>query len=110
MSLNHHGQRFGKDEDRDGHDSEIAKLIRKFEQQKTGDKPREFPAGRLSGDDDGELVYTISSDPEKGIVKVDFGKPVTWLGMEPKHAIELAQSLIQHARAVAKEPVAIVLH
>ena len=53
---------------------------------------------------------TVASDPETGIIRIDFNKSVEWLGMEPQHAINLAQSLIKHARAVSKTPIVVQLH
>jgi hypothetical protein len=31
-------------------------------------------------------------------VMLNFGKPVAWLGLDPQHAVELANLLIRHAR------------
>jgi hypothetical protein len=57
-----------------------------------------FPEGKLNEDDEGELRFGIAGDPEKGMVYIDFGKPVTWMAMRPERAEALAEILIRHAR------------
>jgi len=88
---------------------EERRLRGEFIKQVHGTKKRKWPEGRIGGDDDGELAYMVGSDPEHGIVRLEFGKAVDWLGLPPKQAIELAQSLIKHARAVSKTPLRISL-
>lgn len=99
MSMNHHG-----DEERQ------SELLRMLQEQKDAVAKRRWPEGRLNGDDDGELAFGIGPDETGKLVKIDFGKPVTWTAMPPQQAIELAQLLIKHARAVATEPLKFVLH
>lgn len=99
MTLSHHG-----DEQRE---SELQKM---FQEQRELVSSRKWPNGRISGDDDGQLVFKIGSDPEKELVYLEFPKPVTWTAMPPQQAIELAQLLIRHARGVSKEPLRIVLN
>jgi hypothetical protein len=107
MSVNHHGA--FPPADRSG-DQQQSELMKRFHEQIDGRAKRFYPSGRVRPDDDGELAYAVGNDPNKGIVFVDFGKQVNWLGLEPKDAINMAQLLIKHARAVSKEPIAIQLH
>jgi hypothetical protein len=58
------------------------------------------PLGKLTPADEGAIQFAIGV--KDGKVCVDFGTPVKWLGMEPGQALELASSLIQHARNAAK--------
>ena len=58
------------------------------------------PAGKLTPHDEGAIQFAIGV--KDGKVCIDFGTPVKWLGMEPGQALELASSLIQHARNAAK--------
>lgn len=58
----------------------------------------EFPQGKLNDDDEGELHMGVAYDKLDGIVRVDFGKPVAWLGLPPPQAVALAQLLLKHAR------------
>lgn len=56
-----------------------------------------FPQGKLNADDEGELAMAIAYDPKEGVVKLHFGKPVAWLGLPPKEAVQLANLLLLHA-------------
>lgn len=57
-----------------------------------------FPQGVLEADDQGELRMAVAYDRRAGIVRVEFGKPVAWLGLPPNEAVALAETLIKHAR------------
>lgn len=56
----------------------------------------EFPAGKLTKTDEGAIQFAVGH--ENGKVVMDFGTPVHWVGMPPQQAVELAQSLLDHAR------------
>ena len=56
----------------------------------------EYPNGRLNAEDSGALAVAFSH--ENGVVKMEFPKPVAWIGFTPQQAIKIAQTLIQHAR------------
>lgn len=112
MASAHHG---GPMENNDG--ESVIELLRRqqalqqrFTEQVEGRAKRQWSEGRLNGKDDGDLAFAISADKEKQVVMLDFGKPVEWIGLPPQQAIELAQSLIQKARAITTEPIRIVLH
>ena len=100
MSFPHHGEQFE-------HQSE---LLKRFREERDGRAQREFPRGRISGDDDGSLTFKIGADADKGVIAIEFSKPVVWVAMPPQQAVELAQLLIQHARSITKEPLQIILH
>ena len=87
-----------------------SELMKRFQAERDGTAQREFPQGRLSGDDDGSLTFKIGADPEKGIVAIEYSKPTAWVAMPPQQAIELAQALIKHARSIATSPLTINLH
>lgn len=57
-----------------------------------------FPLGKLSEDDEGELRLAIGHTPEK--VLLNFGKPVAWIGFAPDEAEEIANLLKEHAAAI----------
>lgn len=65
------------------------------------------PSGSVHASDEGEIRMGVASDENTGKVMLNFGKPIVWLAFNPDEAIGLAQALIQHARKVAKEPIAI---
>lgn len=99
MSFPHHSEPY-----------EQSELLKRFQEEREGKSQREFPEGRLSGDDDGSLTFKVGSDPEKGIVAIEFSKPTLWVAAGPQQAVELAQLLIRHARAISKEPLRVVLN
>ena len=55
----------------------------------------EFPEGKLSSDDEGEL--TIAITVWRGQVRLDFGAPTAWLAMPPALALRIGRTLIQRA-------------
>lgn len=61
-----------------------------------------FPKGKLNDDDEGELLFMIGK--ENGNVVLDFGKPVTWLGLPPEDAVSLAEALVQAAVGLGHVP------
>ena len=52
-----------------------------------------FPQGKLNQDDEGELRLAVSSAGD--LVRIDFGKAITWLAMPPDEAIEFGKILIK---------------
>jgi hypothetical protein len=61
----------------------------------------QFPHGKLTPQDEGGIRFMVGS--KDGVVIVDFGKPVAWLGMPPSDARALAESLVKHADAVERK-------
>lgn len=61
-----------------------------------------FPQGKVNRTDEGELRMAVSNDGK--IVRLDFGKPVTWIGMSPNDAKEFAALLMQHAASCENKP------
>lgn len=59
----------------------------------------EFPRGKLNQHDEGELALRMAADHQKGVVIVEFGTPVKWIGFDKKKAIQFADAL----RARAEE-------
>jgi hypothetical protein len=56
-----------------------------------------FSQGQLNDSDEGDLVLSVAYDKLDGVVRVEFGKPVAWLGLPPPQAIEFAKLLLRHA-------------
>lgn len=59
-----------------------------------------FPYGKASSDDEGELRLAIGSDIANGIIRIEFGKPISWLGLPSHQARELAKLLMDKADEV----------
>lgn len=99
MSVAHHGD----DKKR------LDEFMKRFVQQGEGNASRAYPEGRMGAADEGELVFTVSTDEKHGTVVLNFNKPVSWMGMGPADAVRLAELLIEHAKRISKEPLAITL-
>jgi hypothetical protein len=56
-----------------------------------------FPQGQLNDADQGGLKIGVAYDKLDGVVRVEFGKPVAWLGLPPPEAVGLAKLLLKHA-------------
>lgn len=61
-----------------------------------------FPYGKANADDEGELAMALAADHSQGIVRVEFGKPVAWLGLPSAQARGLAALLIEKADELDK--------
>lgn len=61
--------------------------------QVKGHAQREYPDGRLGGDDLGSLAMAFAADKKKNVVVIDFGKPVMWLALPPKEVNDLINML-----------------
>jgi len=57
-----------------------------------------FPFGKAGADDEGELTLALAADHQHGILRLEFGKPVAWLGLPAKYARELAVTLQRKSR------------
>lgn len=57
----------------------------------------QFPLGKLTPSDEGELKLAIGR--KDGKVVLVFGKPVAWIGFTAEQAREIAQMLVEHATA-----------
>lgn len=55
-----------------------------------------LPPGRISNDDEGEIMLRVGKD-ERGVVIIDFGKRVSWVGMPVDQAREFATVILLQA-------------
>ena len=62
----------------------------------TGD----YPDGQIFKDDEGALNIGIAYDKEKGIVIMDFGSPVKWIGLSPEDVYGLTKVMIEKANEI----------
>lgn len=108
MSLQHHNEGMSPELRKLFEDQQAA--MERFSDQVSGRAKRTWSDGRFGATDDGDLAFAIGPHTEHELVVIDFGKPVTFVAMPPQQAIEMAQALIKHARAIATTPVKIVLH
>ena len=55
----------------------------------------EFPQGKIDETDEGALRIAVGRDLLNGVVRIDFGTRVTWLGMDIETASEFAAAIIR---------------
>ena len=107
MAVNHHGgSGSGPNEELK---RTLDEMVRRFAAQGEGAAPRAYPKGRLGADDDGELVFAVTADRDKGTVNISFNKPVAWMGLYPSDVVALVKTLVAKAREVSDEPLTIEL-
>lgn len=87
MSASHHG-------------GEQPELMRRFIDQLNGTAKRQYPAGRMGAEDDGQLSYAIANDDRHRTIIIRFGKPVEWLALGVTEAEELMQQLAERVLAL----------
>lgn len=63
----------------------------------------EYPDGKISEDDGGELRIAVSLDRERGLVNMDFGTMIKWFSMSPLDAVGLSQALVEASKALVME-------
>ncbi len=55
-----------------------------------------FPAGKLNEHDEGGLRLAIGI--KDGVVMIDFGTEVTWLGLPKAEAVAFAETILRRAK------------
>lgn len=108
MSFQHHSEGMSDGLRKLFEDQKAAQT--RLTEQIAGRAKRQWSDGRIGPHDDGDLAFAIGPHPDRELVVMDFGKPVEFVAMTPQQAIEMAQSLIKQARAIATTPVRIVIH
>lgn len=58
----------------------------------------EFPEGKVRKDDQGELVFSVSS--KEGNVFLDFGIETSWIGFPAEQAMEIGLTIMAHAEKI----------
>lgn len=68
----------------------------------------EFPNGRLNPQDQGAMAVSIGQ--ENGAVVLRFPRNLNWIGFTPDQAIDIAETLVKHARACgSKKPLTLTI-
>lgn len=60
------------------------------------------PFGKVHEDDDGEIQMGLAADHANGTVILNFGASISWIGLYPAQAKELAQAMIAKADELLK--------
>lgn len=74
MGGDHHGYEGNMDEK----ERERMKL---FVDEFMGKAQARFPMGQLDDSDHGETAFAIAADPVNKLIRIQYTKPVTWIGM-----------------------------
>jgi hypothetical protein len=54
--------------------------------QIAGNAQRRWPKGKISKDDDGETAISIAADLNARVIRIQFSKPMVWLGLDLEEA------------------------
>lgn len=65
---------------------------------------RQYPQGKISADDEGAVAVRVAADRKRGVVVIDFRKPVVWFGLSKKQTLEFAALLCKHAEELPDVP------
>lgn len=79
----------------------MAKTIKHLQQE--AEAKDKYPDGKLDKDDKGVLALTVEIKDglvQLGLVQLEFGKSVTWLGMTPDIAWDLGHSMMTAATKI----------
>ncbi len=61
-----------------------------------------FQRGQAAADDEGELRMALAADHANALVRIEFGKPIAWLGLPVREARQLAGLLVEKADEVER--------
>lgn len=89
-----------RDELREGSIADLEMQIKRAQLSQNIGALHEHPEGKLTERDEGALQYAVAQTGGKIIV--NFGTPVSWVGMNPEDAEAFANSLMSKAREARK--------
>lgn len=89
-----------------GSDAEQEKRVRRELDEIFKRSFGEFPDGRLNAQDEGEIPMSVGH--QDGRVVLQFPRNLNWIGFTADQAIDLANTLIEHARSAgSKKPLTV---
>lgn len=89
MSIQHHSA-----EDADAR----SRLLDEF----LGKAVRNYPDRRLGHEDEGETAFAIAADLHHNIIRIQFTKPMNWLGLDVKSARHLSKLIAEKANELER--------
>ena len=69
--------------------------MQRFNEQCEGTAKREYSQGRIGAEDDGDLAVAMTTDMQRGVIVIRFGKPTEWIGMGLKEALHFRSLLTE---------------
>ena len=100
MSAEHHG----RDSDYETPNEELRRQIEqysRFVDEETGIADRQYPDGRIDGEDDGLTSYAVSYSEQNNSIIVRYPRSVEWVGYTADSAeaiVEVLVEMIEHIR------------
>lgn len=67
-------------------------------------RDRQYPQGKITEHDEGQVGLRIAADPRRQVVVIEFANPVKWLGLPREEALGLAALLTKHAQSLPDVP------
>ncbi len=65
----------------------------------------QFPNGKLHEKDAGEIRFNVVADKERGLIHLDFGKPIANMSANREQVLDLIQALQQAAERLEEEKI-----
>lgn len=62
----------------------------------------DYSHGKKYPDDQGAFFLRAAADHSQGVVRIDFGKPINWLALEPEEAFAFAKLIADKATEVSE--------
>lgn len=69
-----------------------------------------FPQGKISDNDLGELSYAVAVDFTRNVVIIRYAKPIDWIGLDAKSCRDLSKLLCEKATQLELGPEPTKLH
>jgi hypothetical protein len=65
--------------------------------------PMPYSKGKISDDDEGDVMIAIAVDTKRQVVRIRFNEPVLWMAMEKNSVIAFANKLLEKANQLNDE-------
>lgn len=68
---------------------------------------REYPRGRISGDDEGQTATAMAVDHQNKTLIIRYFKPIVWVGYGPDEAMQYLMMLAKHVSQLVGKPITV---
>jgi hypothetical protein len=62
-----------------------------------------YSKGKISDDDEGDVMIAIAVDTKRQVVRIRFNEPVLWMAMEKNSVVAFANKLLEKANQLNNE-------
>lgn len=63
----------------------------------------EFPDGKITEHDEDGLMFNVGHTPDFKRIVIEFGKPISWMAMDPSEAETVARGILSHVKKCKRE-------